>query len=86
MSPVFGFSLAQLKAQAQAHARDLAGDLATFSSCAAGRCQRKFFRSVLDNCDLPIRTFFSASILLIRRFAIVQLLWLATGTSVRENA
>ena len=81
MSPASGLGLAQLKAQA--HARDLAGDLATFQAAlAAAAASGSFFRSVLDNCDLPIRTPSRASISLIRR-AIVQLRRLATGASKR---
>ena len=75
-----GLGLAQLKAQA--HARDLAGDLATFQGVPRPPPAEVFFRSVLDNCDLPIRTPLRASISLIRR-AIVQLRRLATGASKR---
>jgi hypothetical protein len=75
-----GLGLAQLKAQA--HARDLAGDLATFQGVPRPPPAEVFFRSVLDNCDLPIRTPSRASISPIRR-AIVQLRRLATGASKR---
>ena len=75
-----GLGLAQLKAQP--HALDLAGALAAFQRVPGPPPAEVFFRSALDNCDLPILTPSRASISAIRR-GIVQLGRSATGASNR---
>ncbi len=49
-----GLGLAQLKAQL--HALDLAGALAAFQRVPGPPPAEVFFRSAMDNCDLPILT------------------------------
>src|SRR5271166_6438315 len=75
-----GLGLAQLKAQP--HALDLAGALAAFQRVPGPPPAEVFFRSALDNCDLPILTPSRASISVMRR-GIVQLVRSATGASSR---
>jgi hypothetical protein len=75
-----GLGLAQLKAQP--HALDLAGGLATFQRVPGPPPAEVFFRSALDNCDLPILTPSRASISAMRR-SIVELVRSATGASRR---
>ncbi len=75
-----GLRLAQL--EAKSHALDLGGNLAAFQRVPRPPPAEVFFRSALDNCDLPIVTPSRASISAMRR-GIVQLGRSATGASSR---